>query len=86
MTHVVLPQSEMNKTRLYPNPVENVLYVEHSSSVLGYIEIVNIVGSVVLRKTISSSKYSIDIHGLEPGIYYIRFNRSAQSVLRFVKL
>jgi hypothetical protein len=78
----ILPIEESRIT-LYPNPVEDVLYIE-TPEVIRRIEIISQSGQVV--KTIDGNVNSINVNSLPPGIYFIRITSdSGVSTQRIVK-
>jgi len=63
--------------KLYPNPVQNNVYVEtpSSSETLKKVEIYNLNGKLVFKK-MSFLKDGIDVQFLERGVYIIRINEN----------
>ena len=59
---------------LYPNPAHNQVTVaaDHIRS----IELINIMGQVILRKSINSDSATIDLQKLPNGIYFVRIETS----------
>jgi hypothetical protein len=71
--------------KVYPNPAQDVIYIENNSRVLSY-EIISIEGNLI--KTINNPDkiIEVDISDLARGIYLIRAHSKTNSVVvRFVK-
>ncbi|MGE0079537.1 MAG: T9SS type A sorting domain-containing protein [Bacteroidales bacterium] len=71
-TNVTITNSEdipQQFVKVYPNPVKDKLSIEISS--IGYVEIINTVGVVVLQKKIESND-TINMIDLHPGIYLVK--------------
>jgi len=67
--------------RLYPNPSNNVLYLDIPSALLGY-KIIAQTGQLVM----AGKEKSINIEGLTAGIYQIQIETSTGvKTLRFIK-
>jgi hypothetical protein len=67
--------------RLYPNPSNNVLYLDIPSALLGY-KIIAQTGQLVM----AGKEKSINIEGLTAGIYQIQIETSTEvKTLRFIK-
>ena len=57
---------------LYPNPASKQLFISNAA---GYeISLMNGLGSRLIQKRIDRSNFSLDIHKLEKGIYYLQFS------------
>jgi hypothetical protein len=55
---------------LYPNPANNVLFVENAQN--ANISVYNMVGQVMLAKTANSNRVSMDLSKLSEGAYIVR--------------
>jgi hypothetical protein len=67
---------------IYPNPVQNILYVKGSSEAYS-IEIYSLIGQLV--KTVSNAN-EIDVSLLSQGVYLIRIsNENVSTTQRFIK-
>jgi len=79
-----------NMVRFYPNPVITTLYVEDEapSDPIFAIAIFSNNGVKVLAVNSANgqTKYSIDVAGLSPGIYYLRLNRNSGKSNHFIFL
>jgi ligand-binding sensor domain-containing protein len=65
------PVIQKNSLQIYPNPVQNILQVDLSGKT-GLLEIHDISGKSVLQKQIIDNNTSIDVSGLDNGIYIIK--------------
>jgi hypothetical protein len=75
---------------LYPNPSQGILNFEHSGNESSYdrVEVYNLMGSLVLSITISSSKTKLDLTSLNNGSYIFSFsdkNGLHHELIRIVK-
>ena len=70
---------------IYPNPVSDKLTIE-TSEAIGFVEIYNLTGAMVVSQECNSEKAEIDVNNLHEGIYFIRITTdSVTSTRRFVK-
>jgi len=65
--------------KLYPNPVENHLYIESSDTVIKNIDVFNIVGKKIYN-TNSSDK--LDMSSYSAGIYFVKVNNSTFKIVK----
>lgn len=66
--------------KVYPNPTENILFVQ-SSDVLGQVLVSDARGQIVLSLESSSNMLEIDVRHLDAGIYFVQ---TANGIQRFV--
>ncbi len=61
-------------TKVYPNPVGDLLTVELATAEVGNIqyEIINSFGTVVLKGTYQAGRHELNTTSLRPGTYYLR--------------
>jgi hypothetical protein len=73
-------------TTLYPNPVNDVLYIENASGIEN-VEIYDIVGNLVLNvKNNNNALLPINVSSFESGVYLIRaYTSKGISISRFIK-
>ncbi len=77
----------LSKTKLYPNPVNNIVQLRLPYESNGTINFYNVLGEKVLSKEFSSSTTPIDISELKSGIYLAKIQTENQStVKKIVKL
>ena len=70
---------------IYPNPVSDKLTIE-TSEAIGFVEIYNLTGTMVVSQECNSEKAEIDVNNLHEGIYFIRITTDAAILTRrFVK-
>ena len=70
---------------IYPNPVSDKLVIE-TSEAIGFVEIYNLTGAMVVSQECNSEKAEIDVNNLHEGIYFIRITTDAAILTRrFVK-
>ena len=67
----IKPIISKNSLKIYPNPVQNILHIDLSGKT-GVLEICDISGKSVLQKQIRDNNTSIDVSGLDDGIYIVK--------------
>lgn len=78
-------QKESSILLLFPNPVQNTLYIEKSFSEITSYEIVDLSGKILLSGILSESEAQIDVDKLSKGMYLIVFKNSNLSFQKFIK-
>lgn len=63
-----------NDLVLYPNPAENVLYLESKNEITGSIILYNSLGESVKSITASGTKIAIPVENLPSGLYILKAN------------
>ena len=63
-----------NKVSIFPNPAQNVFYVNIGENKTADLEIYDIHGSLLLRKDVTSGK-GIDVSSLSSGLYVVLIDR-----------
>lgn len=72
--------------KLYPNPASDVLNIELPLEMSGDVVVYNGNGQTVLKTTLSATSQSIDISGLESGVYAVQIGAGDNLVTkRFIK-
>ena len=78
--------SQLENIRLYPNPAQSTLYIDHD--VPGNrVEVINAVGQVILSTTLPAGTAQIDVSKLPAGLYILRFTdgTGTRGYARFVR-
>ena len=65
--------------KLYPNPVEDYLYIQSSDTTIKNIDIYNILGKKIYS---ISSENSLDMSSYSAGIYFIKVNNSTFKIVK----
>lgn len=66
-----IADNEIQELVIYPNPAENVLYLQ-SNIALSTIQVVDLSGAIVLQKDgLGSARISIDVSEISAGVYFI---------------
>jgi len=85
----VEPTGSPGKITLFPNPAHSMVYVSlpaASTNPTGILTLYDLRGRFVLSKPIENKTTGIDISGLQPGIYFVRFSDDKMTmVLKLVK-
>jgi len=76
------PNPTSNKFRIYPNPVDNVLFIKSSSSSDENAVIYDCLGIVKERLYIQNNYKELNISNYQKGIYFVRIG---SNVSRFIK-
>jgi hypothetical protein len=71
-----LNEEESSKAKIYPNPVNSILFIEINEAKELKIELIDALGKVVHSQTSSASSTSIDVSNLQAGIYMLRINNN----------
>lgn len=61
-----------NELSIYPNPVNDILYLRNGDSALGKITIFDVVGRAILQSETQDSETNIDLSHLEKGVYFLK--------------
>jgi hypothetical protein len=86
-TVTAIPMREAS-IKLYPNPCQNVLFVEtERRDQIATVQILNTTGGVVQTlKGDLLQKFTIRAENLKPGIYFLRtINKKGIHIQRFIK-
>ena len=65
--------------KIYPNPVNNILHIELQSAELTHVEIFNVLGKLVISKTINNSE-TIHTERLSDGMYILRLTQGNTTI------
>jgi hypothetical protein len=83
------PGLSQGQVTLYPNPAHSMVYVSWRSASTdqnGSLTMYDLRGQVVLTKQMEIETTGIDIIGLKPGVYFVRFRNNRETrVLKFIK-
>lgn len=70
-----VPNLNINTSiQIFPNPIENILYIALETISEGNIELYNQLGQRVLKKQLNSQQNNIDVSQLNSGIYFYEFS------------
>lgn len=64
---------EKTDIKIFPNPVEDVLYIRTKEKLVSY-EIISSIGSLVKKGNFDKGAFSVNMEGLSKGIYYIKMS------------
>ncbi len=77
---------DLTNTRLWPNPVTEVLYVETDSKLISNISIISNTGVESIMETINSVAASVDVSALPEGVYTVKVETNfGVHMAKFVK-
>lgn len=71
---------------LYPNPTSDVLYIEVPSgaAIKAKVELCDSLGKVVYQTNMEGAQMALPIQSLAKGVYFIRFQSAAGSLMKKV--
>lgn len=69
----------LNRVHVYPNPAEDVVYVQSDDTFIDAYELVTIGGSVAARGTVNSNG-AIATSNLDAGVYFLRLSAQGEPV------
>lgn len=76
-----IAESSANTLRIYPNPAQNVLYIETGNTT--ELSIFNTFGAIVKTQTLNRGTNPLNVNSLAGGIYFVRTAKGATT--KFVK-
>jgi PKD repeat protein len=68
--------------KIYPNPTANQLTVDNGQLIIGKIQILDITGKLIKTVIANEAKQSIDIRGLEKGIYFVKVGSQTKKIIK----
>jgi hypothetical protein len=72
--------------RIYPNPVNDYLFVNLNADIYTTVELIDVQGRLALSENISSKDFQLNVSKLNPGVYFIKVygaNQTAHQI--FIK-
>jgi hypothetical protein len=71
---------------LYPNPTSSILNVYYLKSSIKKLSIIDVHGSIILKKRNVQNKFTIDVSGLSKAVYFIKIidNNGSITTKRFI--
>lgn len=86
-TSEIYSEDISNPTDVYPNPVNDILYISLMDSKQAIVDIYTLQGVLLLTKEVYPGKPAVDLTGIVPGIYMVRIKEGKQIVSKkIVKL
>jgi hypothetical protein len=78
--------SRANNAKIYPNPANDVLYVEVNNASISELVVMDVTGNVLKTQAVSSNKEAMNISSLPAGTYLLRLTGGdLNASTRFVK-
>ncbi|HLS30486.1 MAG TPA: T9SS type A sorting domain-containing protein [Flavobacteriaceae bacterium] len=74
-----IPSLEKNEITFYPNPVEDILYIENLSEP-AEIEIYNLSGKVLLSQLVNEATKQVNLSRLAEGVYFYQIHQNEKAV------
>ena len=78
------PSLTPGQINLYPNPALSMVHVSvppASGGHYGTLTLFNLQGQIVFSKALSTATTAMDVSGLKPGVYFVRFNNNLTTVV-----
>ncbi len=76
----------LSNLKLWPNPANNILYVESDNIPIDYITIMDLNGKTLVKKAVGDISFTVDVTRLPAGTYLLETVREGEvSVEKFVK-
>jgi hypothetical protein len=66
--------------KIYPNPTKNSITIDYEGESGSYCSVINLLGSEVMRKSMNSQNYRLDLSSLAPGVYYLGIGKDNKTV------
>ena len=63
----------IDNVKIYPNPANNILNIS-SSEIIQKVEVLDVVGRVIISKTLNSSNYILDVSNLNRNVYFVNYS------------
>ena len=83
---LAINETILNSIKVYPNPTEDILFVEYTGYDKSTIEIINIAGQILWLDDIVTSPKEIDVSKFSAGIYLLKIKTQDGDVsVKFVK-
>ena len=72
--------------KLYPNPATNTLFLEHESSPIEHVLLIDMTGKEIFHQVSSGHRCEVDVSSIPDGIYFIKtFCEEGSYINKFVK-
>ena len=75
--------SNVNKVKMYPNPVQNELTVSKIATANSKVSVYNAVGQKLIERTANGTQAKFDVSNLRKGMYFVRFSDGTSQ--KFIK-
>lgn len=83
---LAINETILNSIKIYPNPTEDILFIEYASYDVSTMEIINISGQILWKDDIVSALTEIDVSKFTSGIYLMKLKTSdGETSVKFVK-
>lgn len=76
--------ASVNTIDIYPNPFHGILFLKRAKACSANLSLIDISGHKVLSKSLTSELESLDVSGLQPGIYFLQV--TADNKIKTVKV
>jgi subtilisin family serine protease len=78
-----LPDQKPIAVKVYPNPVDDNLYIEGLSKEKTYVSVINALGQEVMSRSLNpeGGKSSLSVRHLKNGVYFVKVNQKVHRVV-----
>jgi len=84
LTNIQDEYKEIGTINIYPNPSDEIINIEIENSNNAVIEIYNVSGTLLIRKTFHSESEKIDISGFSRGLYIVKVKQEGTVIVKEV--
>lgn len=82
----IIVHSDIHDIVLYPNPVNDILFVSTGNSPVNFLAIYDVTGKLILEKSSLSKEFELDISNWASGIYLLKIGKQNKNeYIRFYK-
>ena len=74
--------SKTNSLKVYPNPANDMVYINRDSDMNSTLQVYNSLGEVVLTRELTKEKESFSVSTLANGIYFLKFDNITKKLIR----
>lgn len=71
---------ELSNASIYPNPANNVLFLDNINDKVSKVEVVSIGGQVLLSKEVDAANVTLNTSALANGVYFVNFTNTTSNV------
>lgn len=81
-----IEETELNAIVIYPNPTDNILYIQWSDSEQGAFQLLNVSGEIIESYNKIFPVSILDVSKYAAGVYFLRVNSAyIETEIKFIK-
>jgi len=85
-TTEIIPEIPYQASKIYPNPSNGIINIEHQNNEYKHIQIINMQGQSIFENSTDTKKSIINIRGIEEGMYVISIQDEKGKVISKEKM